>query len=81
MCFFLGVRCRVEPAVCGVRGATDVGAPQQNQRGSERAAESAATPDPAAARVLQEIPGESAQGTNYIMPEKDEDVTGGICFV
>lgn len=59
-----GVGSGVEPAVGGVGGAADDGATRQNQTGSGRAAESAAKPDPAAAGVLQEIPGETPQGRN-----------------
>lgn len=65
-----GVRSRVKPAVCGVCGAADAGANQQNQTGSERAAESASNPDPAAAGVLLEIPGETSEGTDDTVPEK-----------
>lgn len=57
-----GVGRRVKPAVGGVGGAADGGATQQNQTGSERAAKSAAG-------VLQEVPGETAEGKNYTVPE------------
>lgn len=68
-----GVRSRVKSAVCGVGGAADSRATQQNQTWSERTAESPANPNPAAAAgVLQEIPGETAQGTNYTVPDSLE---------